>query len=560
MNRKRLLPCVVLSSVLATWLVTSGPYQDGRAADVAPASKTLHNGIVLPAPWPPQPSDFADDPQQPPYLATPPAVIPIDVGRQLLVDDFLVAQTTLKRTFHRPTLYLGNPILKPEHPWEMVKGRPYAMPFSDGVWYDPQDRLFKLWYFAGSHATCYATSRDGIHWEKPQLDVEPGTNIVLKSSRDSGTVWIDPRPRDPGERFKMALYQGGMFKPYRSPDGIHWTKVSDGAKTGDRSTFFYDPFIERWVYSIRSGGRLGRSRSYWDTTDFFAFSEDSLARRPASKWTNADSGDWSRDDLRVKPQLYNLDCAAYESVLVGLFSVWRGDYRSKNPPTDEAKRLLEAGRPKQNSLCVGFTRDGFHWDRPDRRAFVPTSEKMGDWNWGNVQSTVPCFLVMGDELWFYFSGRAGKGFPGAMSCDSAASTGLAKLRRDGFASLDAGPQPATLTTRVVTFRGKYPFVNVDAHAGQLRMEVLDADQKPLPSFGMTDCVPVAVDSTRQKIAWKSGADLSSLAGKPVQFRFELKDARLYSFWVSPDASGASYGYLAGGGPEFTSPVDTVGGK
>ena len=135
---------------------------------------------------------------------------------------------------------------------------------------------------------------------------------------------------------------------------------------------------------------FGRSRLYWDTDNFFSFSNDTLARRPASKWTNADSADWSRDDLKARPQLYNLDCAAYESLLVGLFSIWRCDYRSK-PLTDEAKKLQEAGRPKQNSLCVGFTRDGFHWDRPDRRAFLPTSEQMGDWNWGNVQSTAPGF-------------------------------------------------------------------------------------------------------------------------------------------------------------------------
>jgi hypothetical protein len=40
------------------------------------------------------------DPTAPPYLTSPPEVIPIDVGRQLFVDDFLIAETTLKRTFH----------------------------------------------------------------------------------------------------------------------------------------------------------------------------------------------------------------------------------------------------------------------------------------------------------------------------------------------------------------------------------------------------------------------------------------------------------------------------
>ena len=438
----------------------------GPVGNSQTSSRVLSNGIQLPAEWPPQAKDFPDKPQVPPYLANPPSVIPVDVGRQLFVDDFLVQESTLKRTFHQPKLFAGNPILKADQPWEINSRGPYAMPFSDGVWFDPKDRIFKLWYYGGG-ITGYATSQDGLHWDKPKLDVEPGTNIVLRTSRDSGTVWIDPAPRDPGERFKMAIYTGN-FILFRSPDGIHWTKVAEGAKTGDRSSFFYNPFLERWVFSIRSGGRLGRSRQYWETGDFFQFATDELAKRPAAIWVASDSEDWPREDLKSKPQLYNLDCAAYESVLLGLFSVWRGDYRS-TPATPQAKELQAAGRPKQNSICAGFSRDGFHWDRPDRRAFIPTSETKGDWNWGNVQSTAPCCVVMGDELWFYVSGRAGKSDPRSKSPDSGATTGLAMLRRDGFASMDASEVPGTLTTRPIQFSGTHLFVNIDAPQGELRV-------------------------------------------------------------------------------------------
>ncbi|MCY3023859.1 MAG: glycosyl hydrolase family 32, partial [Planctomycetota bacterium] len=441
----------------------------GRApAGEAPPERALYNGIELPEPWPPRLKDFPDDPQRPPYLVAPPNPIVIDVGRQLFVDDFLIEQTTLKRTFHQPQFHPATPVLKPDQPWELAGRGAFAAPFSDGVWFDPQDRIFKMWYYAGHSvgATCYATSKDGIHWEKPKLDVEPGTNIVFKASRDSGTVWLDPSPRDPSERFKMALWQGS-FRLYRSPDGIHWSKAGDGAKTGDRSTFFHNPFRQRWVFSIRSSSRLGRSRLYWETSDFFSFSSAVAAKGELVPWVAADSADAARDDLQVKPQLYNLDCAAYESVLVGLFSVWRGDYNKAT--TAKGKELFAAGRPKQNSICVGFSRDGFHWDRPDRRPFIPVSEKAGDWNWGNVQSTAPCCLVVGEQLWLYVSGRAGKSFPGCQNGDAGASTGLATLRRDGFASLDAGAEGGTLTTRPVRFRGKHLFVNLDAPQAETGM-------------------------------------------------------------------------------------------
>ncbi len=59
------------------------------------ASEMLYNGIVLPSDWPPkhvEMRDFIDRkaPPKPTYLQSPPEVIPINVGRQLFVDDFLL--------------------------------------------------------------------------------------------------------------------------------------------------------------------------------------------------------------------------------------------------------------------------------------------------------------------------------------------------------------------------------------------------------------------------------------------------------------------------------------
>ena len=353
---------LAMVSIVVLWAEARSAAAAGKSA-----AQVLYNGIELPETWPPRAKDYADKPERPPYLVSPPKQICIDVGRQLFVDDFLIESTTLQRDFHLPKYHAASPVLKPDRPWELTGRGAFAVPFSDGVWYD--GGIFKMWYYGGhgGGTTCYATSKDGIHWDKPSLDVEPGTNIVLKTPRDSGTVWIDPAPRDPGERFKMALYKGS-FMLYRSPDGIHWTKVSEGAKTGDRSTFFYNPFRQRWVYSIRSGSRLGRSRQYWETTDFFSFSQAAFANGEAVVWTAADNADPPRDDLKARPQLYNLDCVAYESLLLGEFSIWRGDYRGAS--TEKAKELLRLGRPKQNSVCVGFSRDGFHWDRP-RPASLP---------------------------------------------------------------------------------------------------------------------------------------------------------------------------------------------
>jgi len=520
--------------------------QAAFADDAARQGETLYNGIRLPAEWPPRVRTLTREPMSPPYLASPPKVIPIDVGRQLFVDDFLIEKTDLKRTWHRARWHEVNPVLKPDKPWEMTAPSPTAMVFSDGVWYDPADKRFKMWYMGGYvKSTCYATSEDGIRWVKPALKaVEAGTNIVHRRHRDSAAVWLDLGAKDPKKRYKLFVVctedrAWRVFVHY-SADGIDWGRpVAVSGPVGDRTTVFHNPFRGKWVYSIRCGAAgMGRARRYREHAD-----AAEGARWDAGgvvPWIGADRNDPPRADLKTPPQLYNLDAVAYESVMLGLFTIWPGQ------PSDRAK---------PNYVCLGFSRDGFHWHRGDHRPFIGPSEQQGDWNWGNVQSAGGGCLIVGENLHFYVSARAGiKGSRTSGVC----STGLAVLRRDGFASMDAGAAPAALTTRPVRFGGRHLFVNADTDGGEIRAELLDEAGKPVAPFTRDACAPIRADGTRQWVRWKGAADLSAVAGRTVRFRFHLRKASLYAFWVSPDATGASGGYVAAGGPGLAGPTDTVG--
>jgi hypothetical protein len=199
-------------------------------------------------------------------------------------------------------------------------------------------------------------------------------------------------------------------------------------------------------------------------------------------------------------------------------------------------------------VLLGFSRDGWSWYRPGRRPFCGVSENENDWNYGNVQSAVGACLVMGDVLYFYVSGRSKIG--GVM--------GLATLRRDGFASMDAAAEIGTLTTRPVRFKGKYLFANVDCPRGELRVEVLDEKGRVIAPFSLDQCTAISANKTLQAVAWAGAQDLSKLAGKTVRFRFHLRNGKLYAFWVSPETSGASHGYVGAGGPGYDGPTDTVG--
>jgi len=89
----------------------------------------------------------------------------------------------------------------------------------------------------------------------------------------------------------------------------------------------------------------------------------------------------------------------------------------------------------------------------------------------------------------------------------------------------------------------------------LRVDVLDRDARPIAPFRADRCVPVRADSTRARVTWSEAGDLARLAGDIVRFRFHLTRGRLYAFWVSASADGASGGYLAAGGPGFHGVVD-----
>jgi len=566
LNHKKLGPRLVGLGIAGCVVLLVG-------SSTTTAGETLYNGIVLPDQWPPDVRTLGDDPMPVPYLENPPAVIPIDVGRQLFVDDFLIDSTTCDRTFHKPEWHLDSPVLRPD-PSEGG----WSIPFSDGVWYDPQDELYKAWYYSNAGTTTrYAQSRDGIHWEKPALDVVPGTNIVMlhpldesqRSYRDSATVWLDHTAATPAERFKMMTMKcDDLCNDHTilfSADGIHWSDpVATAGVTHDRSTFFRNPFRNVWVMSLKSmyredGTPPARFRRYAEGKTLAAAAE-SWPHFSGSEWDDGKTKWWTKragvnmameptmwvDTDRLDPEdaeLYNLDATAYESLMVGFFTVMR-------QPADHP------GRGKINTICVGFSRDGFSWDRPVRDPIIDVSSDPDAWNYLNVQPVGGGFLVVGDELHFYASGR------NEQDDVTVASTGLAVLRRDGFASMDAGVEECTLTTRPVRFAGQHLFVNVNAPDGKLLVEVLDVAGNVLEPFSRDKCVAVSGDGTRLAIEWKrddgQAADLGTLAGTPVRFRFIPAQGELYSFWVSPDVTGASHGYVAAGGPGFTAPTDRLG--
>ena len=179
----------------------------------------------------------------------------------------------------------------------------------------------------------------------------------------------------------------------------------------------------------------------------------------------------------------------------------------------------------------------------NREAVISVSDDPKAWNYGNVQSVAGGGVIVGDKIYMYASGRN--------SLED--TTGLLIWRRDGFISMHGGQSGGELTTRPLRFSGKHLFVNLAAPDGSLEIDLLDREDRLLGTSQT-----LSGNGTLMKVDWKELSDLSAWSGQSVRFRFRLIKGDLYSFWVSPDSSGASHGYVAGGGPGFTGATDTVG--
>lgn len=529
---------------------------------------TLPNGIQLPETWPPTNTDInSSQPQPVPYLDKTPEVIDVSLGRQLFTDDFLTESVycNMARVDHKAVKYDGNPVFCPQSPEERHADFPAcAVTKNGGVWFDDLDNKFKMWYTTGYLGfAALAISDDGIHWERPKLDVVPGTNLVLPKEihPDSGSVIIDHETADLSQRYKWLVREpdpvtatgGVMMYPARlmvSPDGIHWKQIGMTGGCGDRATMFYNPFRKKWVQSIRFFDPFGkrynaRCRYYYEADDFLAsggFTQDTMI--PWLRADNLDHGKFS------PPQLYTFDAIAYESIMLGFHQILDG------PPNHLGEKV---GLPKLSQLHLSSRRDGFHWYRPDRTPFIGARREYGSWEYGYLESSAGMCLIVGDELWIYYSAYAGE--PERITADWHVSgtygngaIGLAKLRRDGFASMRPMFAGALTQTRKLRFSGSKLFVNVQTAGSKLTVQAIDEQGKAIPGLTHEDCLGYIGNSTRIQIQWKQ-RDLSNLGNEKIRLQFCMDRGDLYSFWITDSHDGKSGGYVAAGGPGLTGSRD-----
>jgi len=462
--------------------------------------------------------------------------VKIDDSHQLFVDDYLVAEMdNVTRELHHPVKHPSNPLVVGDRPWEGAQGGEGGSICFQIVRRDEATGLFRMWY-AGYHRftmpdgvsvrfpALYAESKDGIHWEKPELglhEYEGSTenNIVIPAGNLFGLI-VEPDDPDPERRYKAVVWHEPEYVPregyflYTSPDGIHWARAHEDplatsllgytmpqSGIGDTSIFRWDRLLGKYVCDVKFvlPGKF-RCRGMMESDDLFH---------------------WTRPRMTIYPdgldhpdsQIYGHQSFCYESMWLGFLRVMH----------------MHAGW-KQTTCELTASRDGRHWYRAGRREeFIP----LGPADAWDADYHDPCWdpIPVGDELRIYY--RSVNRHPGDENPKLGHAVGLATLRRDGFASLNAGETPGAVVTRPLAFAGTRLFVNAEvAEGGWVKAGVLSRGGEPVQGYGLDASLPVTEGGTAARIAWREVQRLATLGdGEHVRLAFGMQNAKLYSFWI-----------------------------
>lgn len=490
--------------------------------------------------------------------------------RQLFVDDEVLDSLdgAIRRVMNPPTKHPGNPVLGRTEPWEHLQPYIYGT-----VTREDDGAPFKMWYnvlLTGGpedFRICYATSADGLKWEKPRLgivDFEGSReNNIIVSGYAMPSVLHTPWDPDPSRRYKMLAGESKRTWPapwdgFFSADGIRWHhhpeplfKTGKPFLPGDEASAMWDPYHRRYVafpklgvgVGLRSLGRARRrSVGVSFSDDFVHWTQPELVFYPDERddEITAERNERYAGRLSVNrpdgysAEFYHMYVYPYEGLYLGCVSVF--DCSGPGPHGNQDGTM---------HVQLVASRDLRHWTRiGHRQPFIELGPE-GSWDSEMVDGVSSQLVFVGDEIWLYYSGfpdthqdetmwkpELEKGAPRARP----GGVGLSRLRRDGFVSLDADERGGAVTTkpflidRAGAAGGPRLWVNASTTRGEIAAEFLDGVGDPLPGFARDDCVPCSGDGVRQAIRWRGGQHLPPADVGPVRLKLHLREAKLYSFW------------------------------
>ena len=473
----------------------------------------------------------------------------------LFVDDnAILYRSGTRRVLQQPKRHAANPVIGETKPWEVAIG--YCT-----VYRDIRTGLHQCWYqsYSSNHATdptrrvvvCYATSNDGVVWEKPNLGLfdyngDNNTNIVLvgnggRSVNYGASVLVDHRDSDTEKRYKMAYWDFVNVSGRQVPglcvafsrDGIHWVKHSkapllQGAygdptqpplsaeSQGEPPTRPAISDVIDLMWDPRRDCFVIYSKTWIDAPDGRRFWKRAIIRTESKDFVH-----WSMPQLIIVPDDGDLGQIHGASVFyihgVYLATLQRLDFGG-----------FDRGGTGNMPAELALSRDGIHWHRSFQdEMFLPVTGDGETFDAGCLwTSSTPIHLP--EEIRFYYG--AYPGWNSDLENDST-GIGLAILPRDRYAAIEPTKGIAQVTLKSIQLgNAKRVTVNADATNGDVRVELLTAEGYRVAGYTRDQSVVINGNSLWHPVNWKDKA-MTDLAAGRYQLRLHLKNARLFALTI-----------------------------
>ena len=466
----------------------------------------------------------------------------LDIGTrgELFVDRLLIERLVgAHLELHHPQP--AEVAIRVDRPWEGSNNLGISVLHHDG--------LYRMYYRGMASENikgrCYAESRDGMNWTKPNLGLieVAGTleNNAIIEGKDTWSYFmipfVDRRPGIPSEHRLKGLTPGfkrrGLFERrelflHVSSDGLRWERAQQDPILETHYPNAFDSLVcvfwsvaeEKYVlysrYMVNAQGRPSRKGGL---RSVFRSTSPDLVR-----WSEPTPMTFTGTGVVPSAQLYTSMTEPYfraPHIYVSFPMRFMEDRKAM--PDSEAKRIgLDSDRNADSSdgVFMSSRAGSTHFDWIFQEAFLRPGP--GWENWGTRSNIV---------LWGLH--RTGEG---EMSLWVNRHYGTPsfhirryRLRTDGFVSIRAPYEGGEMVTRPLRFKGTQLEINYSTSAaGSIRVGILDSSEEPLPGFSVEECPQIIGDEIRRVVTWQESSDVGRLAGQTVRLKFSLKDADLYS--------------------------------
>lgn len=368
----------------------------------------------------------------------------------------------------------------------------------------------------GPQLVCYAESADAIHWTKPNLGL-----VKVAGTRDNNVVALEDG--QPVERLDVFLDTRPGVPDTERIKGLYYVPLNKDSGTEVRTVFLASPDglqfhrlkpQPSFTTSITNAFDSPHNAYFWSEAEqqYVGYFRHSDPLRSVARVTSRNLLQWT------EPVPMTYGGAPREHIYMNNTSPY---FRAPHIYVAPAVRFMEGRGTHPSEGVLMTTRAGSkRYDRTFMEAFMQPGPGKSNWV---ARSNFPMWGIVetGPAEISFFVNR-----------DYSQPTWHLRrytLRTDGFASVHAPYSGGELITKLFRFDGRELELNVaTSAAGGVRVEIQDQFGRPIDGYTLADASEFFGDDIAHVVAWESGTDVSSLAGRPIRLRFVMRDADLYS--------------------------------